>query len=316
MKHIILFVVSCLILAVSLTACEKPILSEEEKSVVQTEDNTPLPPSANTKKFTFTIKADFSNEWKEETNLSQSTNRAQRRTLGYLAADGKDMTDVWVLDYMGNTLVQQLHQADNTAEDFGKPVLNLDMGSHHIYFIASRSSNPTLNTTDKTITFSKVSDTFWKDYEVNVVSTSNGNRAVTLDRIVSMIKMTIDDAIKEGTTTFNITPHTWYYGFNYTTGNPVASATDQVISISCPSSNIGQTGRFLTAYTISSATEWTTDITIAATDGTNTIGTATIYDAPFKRNKWKPYHGPLFGTNGEMTIGLNSTWEVYEEGTW
>lgn len=27
-------------------------------------------------------------------------------------------------------------------------------------------------------------------------------------------------------------------------------------------------------------------------------------------------NGPLFGTNGEMTIGLNSTWEVYEEGTW
>ena len=49
-----------------------------------------------TKKFTFTLKGDFSTEW--------------QMTRGYLAADGKDLTDVWVLDYDSDgNLVQQVH---------------------------------------------------------------------------------------------------------------------------------------------------------------------------------------------------------------
>ena len=63
----------------TLTACEKYSLPSEEQP------NTEQPSDARTKKFTFTLKGDFSNEWKQ--------------TRGYLAADGKDFTDVWVLDY-------------------------------------------------------------------------------------------------------------------------------------------------------------------------------------------------------------------------
>ena len=54
---------------------------------------------AKTKKFTFTMKGDFSDQWKAVTR-------------GYLSADGKDLTDVWVLDYMNGELVQQVHQTD------------------------------------------------------------------------------------------------------------------------------------------------------------------------------------------------------------
>jgi hypothetical protein len=72
------------------------------------------------KKFTFTMKGDFSGEWKKNGNgiAEQKTKQAARRTAGYLAANGRDMADVWVLDYMNGQLVQQLHQGDNTAEDF------------------------------------------------------------------------------------------------------------------------------------------------------------------------------------------------------
>ena len=54
-----------------------------------------------------------------------------------LTADGKDMTDVWVLDYVDGSLVQQRHQTSED-DDFGAPTLALSVGSHHIYFIASR----------------------------------------------------------------------------------------------------------------------------------------------------------------------------------
>ena len=146
----------------TLTACEKEIITEEEDETVS--DGSAI---EKTKKFTFTVKGDFTDEWKPVTR-------------GYLSADGKDMTDLWVMDYVGGQLVQQIHQSDNTAEDFGRPVMNLSYGTHHVYFVASRGSSPVLNTTDGTITWSSVRDTFWKDYEVSVVSTSNGNRAVTL----------------------------------------------------------------------------------------------------------------------------------------
>ena len=128
-----------------------------------------------------------------------------------LTADGKDMTDVWVLDYVDGTLVQQLHQSDNTAADFGTPTLNLSIGTHHIYFVASRGVGAALNTTTHVLTFTSVRDTFWKDYAITISGgTSSGKRSVTLDRIVTKLKLTVTDAIPEGAATFNVTPSSWY----------------------------------------------------------------------------------------------------------
>jgi hypothetical protein len=92
------------------------------------------------------------------------------------------------------------------TDDFGKPVLNLAYGSHHVYFIASRGTGAVLNTNAHTITFTKTYDTFYKDYEVTVVNTSNGNRAVTLDRIITKLRLKFTDDISADAATFNITP--------------------------------------------------------------------------------------------------------------
>ena len=195
-----------------LTACEKTIESEENVDEVITTDGKPVVG----KRFTFTVKGDFSSEWKPVTR-------------GYLSADGKDMTDLWLFDYVDGQLVQQLHQGDNTAENFGKPQMTLSYGSHHVYFVASRGAEPALNTTNATITWSSVRDTFWKDYEVSVVSTSNGNRAVTLDRVVTKLMLTFTDAISSDAFSINFTPDTWYYGMDYTTGEPTEATTSQTI---------------------------------------------------------------------------------------
>ena len=150
--------------AMLLTSCEKSLVNDDEV------EKNPSVSTTDGKRFTFTVKGDFSEEWKSVTR-------------GYLQADGKDMTDLWVLDYMNGQLVQQVHQSDNTAEYFGKPVMQLAYGSHHVYFVASRGAGADLNVGEHRLTWEKVSDTFYKDYEVNVVATSNGNRAVTLERV-------------------------------------------------------------------------------------------------------------------------------------
>lgn len=74
-------------------------------------------------------------------------------TRAELKADGKAMTDLWVLDYMDGSLAQSVIHQTSDQEDFGTPTLNLAVGSHHVYFIASRGKTPTLNTGAGTITF-------------------------------------------------------------------------------------------------------------------------------------------------------------------
>ena len=292
--------VIALLAAMVLTACEKTIESEDNVDEVITTDGKPVVG----KRFTFTVKGDFSSEWIPVTR-------------GYLSADGKDMSDLWVLDYVDGSLVQQLHQGDNTAENFGKPQVTLSYGSHHIYFVASRGAEPALNTTNATITWSSVRDTFWKDYEVNVVSTSNGNRAVTLDRVVTKLVLSFTDAISANAKTIECTPATWYYGLNYQTGEPTTATASQTNVMTIPDGYAGRDDVSLSYFSFSPSSEWSTDVTIQSKDQNgNVIGQGVLSDVPMKRNRQTEYSGPLFSAGGEMTLTLNGEWDTPVSGTW
>ena len=256
------------------------------------------------KKFTFTLKGDFSTDWVPVTR-------------GYMQADGKDMTYVWVFDYMGDELQQQIHLT-NTDENWATPSINLAMGTHNIYFVASRGTTPTVNTTNKTITWVKPSDTFWKDYEVTVVSTSNGNRAVTLDRVATRFRSTVTDAIPTNCSSITITLASWHTGLNYQTGAPITAVTDYTTVINIPGSYIGQTNTLLSLFGFSGADQWTTTITITAkTSGSDVLGTAIIENVPFKANRSTDYSGTLFGGQpNSLGFTLGSDWLDSYEGTW
>ena len=298
MKRTVLMAVA---VCLTMTACEKAI--EVEELGQQTEMDLPDGTVAKAKKFTFTMKGDFSDDWKT--------------TRGYLAADGRDMTDVWVFDYMGGDLVQQLHQGDNTADDFGKPVMQLAYGSHHVCFVASRGTTPTLNVGAHSITWERPSDTFYKDYDVNVVSTSNGNRAVTMDRVATKLKLTVTDEVKAECAEVAVEPCAWYYGWDYVNGAPVAQQqTERVVAV--PANLVGTSGQLAVAiFGLSGSTEWTTDVTVSARTAEHVvIGTATMTDVPFKANRVTDYSGPLFGSGGSLTLSLNTDWLDAETGTW
>ena len=299
--------------AALLCGCEKDLISDatgdsEEVSVeVQ-----------KMKKFTFTVKGDFGSLTFSGPD-ADATGVVDESTRGYLQADGKDMTDLWVFDFIGDQCVNSIHQSDNTAEDFGRPTMNLALGSHHIYFVASRGDTPTLNTETNTITWGTVRDTFYKDYEVTVANTSNGNRAVTLDRVATKLKLTVDDEVPTECALILVTPDTRYNGLNYKTGAPVEmllTSTTQEITV--PSSYIGTTGGLvLSIFSISSATEWTTGVSIVAKDGNNSvIGSAAIDDVPLKANRVTEYHGNLFVSGGTMSTSLNSEWLTAVTGVW
>ena len=294
MRNFVFFMLAAMLL----TSCEKSLVNDDEV------EKNPSVSVADGKRFTFTVKGDFSEEWKSVTR-------------GYLQADGKDMTDLWVLDYMGDVLVQQIHQSDNTAEDFGRPSMTLAYGSHHVYFVASRGVSPTLSTTNGTITWTTVRDTFWKDYAVEVVSTSNGNRAVTLDRIVTKLALKFTDAVSANASTINFTPSSWYYTLNYKTGEPTTSTTSQTISTSVPASYIGNTDVLISYFSLSPSTDWTTDVNVNSIDGDNNIiGQGDMANVPLKRNRVTEYSGPLFSSGGTVTTSLNTDWITTYEGSW
>lgn len=277
-----------------LTGCEKPcfdVEAEDGETAVQVDG----------KKFTFTVKGDFG---------------TATFTRAYLQSDGQDMTDLYVFDYVDGACVQTLHQSSGDA-DFGVPVMRLAYGEHHVYFVASRGYEPTVDQQGHTITWGTPKDTFWKDYQVSVVSTSNGNRAVTLDRVATKMRVVVNDAVPSECASITVTPERWYYGLDYVSGAAV-SAQQKERSVSVPSSYAGTTGQLtVSIFGLSSPDEWTTNIGIQARDNNgNVIGSASISGAPFKANRSTEYSGNLFVSGGSMNVSLKNEWETAMTGTW
>lgn len=274
----------------ALTACEK-----------QSVDAVDAQYETQKKELTFAVEGDFG---------------AATFTRGAMTADGKQMTDLWVLDYMGGVLVQQLHQ---TAEDddFGSPSLTLDFGDHHVYFVASRGSSPTLDTDEHTVTWASTSDTFWTDYSVSVTSGTAAAHNVTLNRVATKLSVTIADEIPDGTAYVEIIPATWYYGLDYLDGSATEAQTSEPRTITIPAAKIGTTGTTLSIFGLSGTEEWTTDVTVNACDGDdNVLGTATISDAPMTANRATCYSGNLFSGASGFDLSLNVTWNDDQNGTW
>lgn len=294
-----LFLITLASLPLLFSSCEKAVFDSEDEDVGIVTDV----PNGKTKKFTFTVKGDFSSP-------------VFTRTTDYLSVNNQNMTDLWVFDYVDGVLVQQLHQTP-TDETWGAPVLQLTYGQHHVYFVASRGDVPSVDTANHTITWEGSRDTFWKDYEVSVVSTSNGNRAVTLDRVTTLLRVTVNDEVPEGLATVTVTPEHWFYGIDYKTGMAVSDQKrDRTASIA--SSYVGTSGQVvISIYGISNPEEWTTDVSITAkaTNG-NTLGSVVIENAPFKRGRATNYSGNLFGSSGSATISLNDEWDDPYNATW
>lgn len=276
-----------------LTACEKAV------------DDIVEQPELKTKTLVFNVKGDF----------QSPTFKAPRRAPG-LTADGTEMTDLWLFDYVGGQLVQQLHQTPADA-DWGTPSLTLAYGSHHIYFVAARGDGPTVDTSTRIITWTKPKDTFWKDYQVDVTETTKKDRSLTLSRVATKLAVHIADKVPAELKKVTITPASWYYGFDYATGTAeVEQQTER--SVDVPASYVGTTGELLVSiFGLSDAEEWTTDVAVKAldTDG-SVLGQVTISGAPFKRNRVTDYTGNLLGSGGKMTLDLDDTWQAAFTAEW
>ena len=233
-------------------------------------------------------------------------------TRGSLSADGKEMTDLWLFDYVDGVLVQTVHQVSTDA-DFGTPAPTLSYGEHRIYFVVSRGVSPVINGT--VISWGSVRDTFWKSMAVSVGGASA--YSVALDRVVTKLKITATDAVPDGTATVVVMPGTWYAGIDYLTGQPADMRDNEEMSVAVPDSYVGTTGLAVSFFGFSTAAEWTTPLTVSARDADNDIiGMVNVAAAPFMANRATEFSGSLFSTSGAFTITLNDEWAEPWQGTW
>lgn len=230
-------------------------------------------------------------------------------TRGSMSADGRDMTDLWVFDYVDDEMEQMVHQSSDD-DDFGEPELFLSYGAHHLYFVASRGLNPSIDDVDHVITWSSVRDTFWGDYTLNVSESSAVDHDVELGRVVARLKVLLDDVIPSSLSSITVTPETWYYGLDYIDGSMVQDENDVPVTVSVPASYVGTSGTvYVSIFTISDATEWTTDFTVTAKKSDSSVmGTVSITNAPLKANRTTGYSGRLLSAPKSFGLTLDDGW--------
>ena len=291
-KTILLAFAVCL-----MTACEK-LSPDDAMAEIENEKSEEL---VNGRTFTFTLKGDFGNEMK---------------TRGILSANGSDMIDLWMFDYVGDELVQQLHLTPSD-ENFDAPTITLSYASHHVYIVVSRGGMPTVDSESHTIVWDKVSDTFWKDYSIDVTSTSTKNRSCTLARMVTKLKVAPTDEIPAGIESIVVAPSVCYSGIDYKTGDPLAGgAVERVIPV--PESYVGTTGQLTASiFSFSSETSWSTDVTVTAKDGNDgVLGSVTMAAVPFLRNRSTEMSGGMFAEHSPVRLTLDETWSDAYVGEW
>ena len=228
-----------------------------------------------------------------------------------------DLTDLWMFDYAGEELQQTVHQS-NTDEGFGVLSASMRYGEHTLYFVVSRGTTPTTNTDAQTITWVKPSDTFWATATVTVSPSSASSQAVSLSRVATRLRITVNDEVPAGAAKFVITPAQWYYGINYTDGSGIAPASNQPREVSIPSSYIGTSGQLAIAiFGFVPSADWQTDITAAlkASDD-SVLGSVTLGNVTLSKNVTTAYSGGILGKSKAFTLTADDAWGDEEVHTW
>ena len=228
-----------------------------------------------------------------------------------------DLTDLWMFDYVDDELQQTIHQS-STDEGFGSISASMGYGEHTLYFVASRGTTPTTDTDAQTITWVKPSDTFWATASITVSPSSASSQAVSLSRVATRLRITVNDEVPAGAAKFVITPAQWYYGIDYTDGSGIAPSSNQPREVSIPSSYIGTSGQLAIAiFGFVPSADWQTDIaaTLKASDE-STLGQVTLEDVVLKRNITTAYSGGILGTSKAFTLTANDAWGDEDVHTW
>ena len=255
--------------------------------------------------------------WEQKTITFTFGDTFQQRAMTRADITSLDLNDLWMFDYVGDELQQTIHQA-STDDGFGSISASMGYGTHTLYFVASRGTTPTTDTDARTITWVKPSDTFWATASITVSPSSASSQAVTLGRVATRLRISVNDEVPDGAAKFVITPSQWYYGIDYTTGSGIAPSANQPREVNIPSSYIGTSGQLAIAiFGFVPSADWQTDITAAlkASDD-STIGSVTLENVTLNKNITTAYSGGILGTAKSFTLSADDAWGDEDVHTW
>lgn len=222
-----------------------------------------------------------------------------------------NITDLWLFDYIGDELRQTIHK----TESFDALTLSMDYGEHTICFVASRGSDPTV--TAPTISWIKPSDTFWATVTMDVQPSTSTSQSVTLRRVATRLRISIDDEITAQMSRLEVEPTTWYYGLNVLTGEGT-DARQQVRSVNIPASYVGTTGQLSASFFGLSPSEyWQTDISVKLVGSDDSVlGSVILPSARFIQNMTTVYSGGLTGTKRILSVSVDDEWMDDDTHVW
>ena len=271
------FALACLVAA----GCDKP-QTETPADVVNDSTTTPA--------------------WDDTITISISFGEDNRTRA---SLDDVKMKDLWLYDYVGDSLVQTVHQSSTDA-GFGTASLGITYGEHTFYVVASGGSDATTDGT--TITWSKPGDTFYLTKTVDLQPTGDTDVSLLLKRVATRLRIAPSDEIPADIASITW-QGTWYYSFNYLTGE-ADGAQSAERSVSVPASYIGTTGELIVAsYSLCPIDGYTTDIKITARrSDESAITEINLSDVAFERNRLTVVSGGLATSTRSFGISVDDAW--------
>jgi len=255
--------------------------------------------------------------WEQKTITFTFGNVLTQHAMTRADISSLDLTDLWMFDYVGDELKQTIHQS-SSDEGFGVLSASMGYGDHTLSFVASRGTTPTTDTDARTITWVKPSDTFWATATVTVSPSSASSQAVSLSRVATRLRITVNDEVPTGAAKFVITPAQWYYGIDYTTGSGIGPSANQPREVNIPSSYIGTTGQLaISIFGFVPSADWHTDITatLKASDE-SILGLVVLEDVTLNKNITTAYSGGILGTAKSFTLSADDVWGDENIHTW
>jgi hypothetical protein len=214
--------------------------------------------------------------------------------------DGMQMTDLFLFDG-----VNQIAHQTNTDESFGTVTVTLNSGTHHLHFIATRSTG--LSYEEGILTCTSLRPTFGKHYDLTVSGSSDEN--ISMDRITGQVIITIEDEIPSGAANLRIQFGDYYKSINPTTFAATRSGEfDQTINIS---SKVGLSDQSWTLNVLvpTYGTQATTSYTLTATNAVGSIIGQATGTMPTNSNTKTLLHGNLFAGTRSF-ISLSTAWNA------
>lgn len=252
-------------------------------------------------------------------------------TRAFMVANGKDLTDLYILDYdkTSGKLLQVLHQTSE-AEDFAEPSMSLAYGEHTLKVIATRSESPTLldvggslwNLAANTAfaiaddahvplvwTSGKTSDSFGASVDVTIQAAKNQAINIQLERMVAKLVLKNTGTFPDDCSTIQLSLDeykTWSWQ-NFSVIDAVKNKRVSDVSKYAGSLKGASISYFFLAP---DGDGYTTDITFQMNrkDSSEPYASFTLTDVCLQRNHITTISGSYYDHQAGFSLTVNDSW--------